>query len=358
MSGEGLPTRKITIDEADLRRLQADVWSNEFAPVKLEMDGVTMDAQLRFRGGHTRSYPKKSYEIHYGASGILHWNAEFDDPSMIRNALSFHFFNMMGLPAPRTQHMWLEWNGYPHGVYLEIESVDRTFFRKRKLGSRALVYAVNDKANFSLLDPDSDAVKASLLDGYRVMHGNVARTEKRLARFVRGINRLPRRSLKTFLAKRLDVTVYLKWLAGAVLTGNYDGFDQNYALYEHASTGKYRIIPWDYEGTWGRNCYGRLCGSDLVDVKGYNALTRKVLSYKACRIAYRKLLRKLLETKFTQSAIEPVIERMYEQLTPAIRDDFTRKWPFRSFEEEPELFRSYIEERRAIIYEALNTWKN
>ncbi|MBM7566784.1 CotH kinase family protein [Paenibacillus sacheonensis] len=357
MSGEGLATRKITIDEADLQRLLADVWSNEFAPVKLEMDGKTMDAKLRIRGGHTRTYPKKSYEIHFGDNGILHWNAEFDDPSMIRNALSFRFFNMMGVPAPRTKHMWLEWNGYPHGVYLEIESVDTAFFRRRSIGSKALIYAVNDKANFSLIDPDTEARKESLMEGYRVMKGNV-NTEKRLVRFVSSINRLPRRTLRTYMAKRLDVSVYLKWLAGAVLTGNYDGFDQNYALYEHTTTGKYRIIPWDYEGTWGRNCYGRLCGSDLVDVRGYNALTRKVLSYKSCRQAYRKILAKLLDGKFTIGTIEPVIQSMYEEITPAIRDDFTRKWPFRSFEEEPELFRSYIEERRAIVEEELEVWKD
>ena len=49
---------------------------------------------------------------------------------MIRNALSFQFFNMMGVPSPRTKHMWLEWNGYPHGVYLEIESVDSDLLPK------------------------------------------------------------------------------------------------------------------------------------------------------------------------------------------------------------------------------------
>ena len=89
------------------------------------------------------------------------------------------------------------------------------------------------------------------------MKGQRIYTEQRLVRFVPNINRLPGQPLRTYMAKRLDISVYLKWLAGAVLTGNYDGFDQNYALYEHTSTGKYRIIPWDYEGTWGRNCYGK-----------------------------------------------------------------------------------------------------
>ncbi|WP_308635633.1 CotH kinase family protein [Paenibacillus silvisoli] len=357
MSGEGLPIRKITISREDLYRLESDVWSNEFASVKLEINGQKMDAQLRFRGGHTRTYPKKSYEIRYGSNHILHWNAEFDDPSMIRNALSFHFFNMINVPSPKTRHMSLELNGYPHGVYLEIESVDDLFFKRRGIGSQALIYAVNDKGNFGLYDPETGLPKESLFDGYRVMKGDDS-TQTKLSRFIKRINQPATSNLKSYLANRLDVYLYLKWLAGAVLTGNYDGFEQNYALYEHSSSGKYRIIPWDYEGTWGRNCYGRLCGSDLVDVRGYNALTKKVLSYKSYRQAYRKILANLLESKFTVKTIEPIIANMYEKLTPAVRDDFTRKWPFSSFEDEPQVFIDYIQERRAIIEEELKNWTN
>ncbi|BBH24926.1 inner spore coat protein H [Paenibacillus baekrokdamisoli] len=355
MSGEGLPSRKITIQSKDLNNLQADVWSNQFAPVKLELDGISYDAQLRFRGGHTRNYPKKSYEITFGDDQTLHWNAEFDDPSMIRNALSFHFFNMIQVPSPKTQHIWLEWNGQPHGVYLEIEAVDQTFFSKRRIASRALIYAINDKANFSLLDPNTKENKATLFEGYRVMRGNGS-TKTRLTRFVRRINKPVGKSHQSYLVRRLDIGLYLKWLAGAVLTGNYDGFDQNYALYEHASSGKYRIIPWDYEGTWGRNCYGRLCGSDLVEVKGYNKLTQKILAYKSCRQVYRRLLIKLLEERFTWKTIKPVILQMYQKITPAIQDDFTRKWPFDTFEHEPEVFQTYVNERRSIIYKELRNW--
>ncbi|MBW7474461.1 CotH kinase family protein [Paenibacillus oenotherae] len=357
MSEEGLPTHKITINDADMQQLLDNVWSNEFAPVKLELGGKTYDAKLRIRGGHTRNYQKKSYEIRYGNGQILHWNAEFDDPSMIRNALSFYFFNTINVPSPRTRHIWLEWNGQPHGVYLEIESVDLNFFARRKIGARSLTYAVNDNANFSMIDCDTEQTKTNLFSGYRLMCGtNYSRLK--LVRFIRGINRPAGWPLRVYLARRLDVRQYLKWLAGAVLTGNYDGFEQNYALYEHKATRKYRIIPWDYEGTWGRNCYGRLCSSGLVDIKGYNTLTSKVLAFRVCRIMYRNLLRRLLARKFTWEAIEPAVNAMYAKLTPAIQDDFTRKWPFEVFQQEPEIIRNYIKERRAIIREELRQWRN
>ncbi|MCQ6559626.1 CotH kinase family protein [Paenibacillus mendelii] len=355
MSSGGLPTRSITIDPSDLLELQKDVWSNQFAPVKLVMDGVTMEAQLRFRGGHTRNYQKKSYEIRFGDDQTLHWNAEFDDPSLIRNALSFRFFNLIGVPAPETRHMWLVWNGRPHGVYLELESVDRTFFNVRQIQAQSLIYATNDSANFSLIDPETKQTKKSLFSGYQLMKGSDA-TKTRLVNFIKRINRPVKQSLKVYIAKRLDVRQYLQWLAGAVLTDNYDGFDQNYALYEHTPTGQYRIIPWDYEGTWGRNPYGKLCRNDQVPVQGYNKLTRRVLAYKQYRQYYRKLLNKLLASQFTVQALDPVVEDIYSRIRTAVRDDFTRKWPYETFLKEPEVIRSYIEERRSILKKELKQW--
>ncbi|MFF2483740.1 CotH kinase family protein [Paenibacillus sp. NPDC058071] len=353
-----LPIRKITIQPSDLLDLQDAERRNSFKPVQIEMDGTVHEASFGLRGGHTLHYHKKSFEIRVAGGPILHWNAEFDDPSMIRNALSFHFFNQIGVPSPDTKHIEVEINGQTQGVYLEIESVDRTFFRKRGIGFRSILYAVNDSADFSLIDPITKGRKESLFDGYEIQQGKSTVARPRIVRFVRGINRLKGRTFASFTAKRLDINQYLLWLAGAVLTGNYDGFDQNYALYEHKKSGKYRIIPWDYEGTWGRNCYGRPCGSELVRLEGYNKLTEKLFSFASCRAKYKSIMRELLKTKFTVERIDPVITSMYKQITPSIRDDFTRKSSFNTFLNEPSFILDYIRERRGYIKAALKTWKS
>ncbi|MUT65901.1 CotH kinase family protein [Paenibacillus sp. NEAU-GSW1] len=354
---EQFPVRKITIDEEDMMELQQAEKRKKYKTVQLEMDGKTYTAQFGFRGGHTLHYSKKSYEVIIEGGTTLHWNAEFDDPSMIRNALSFHFFNMIGIPSPLTKHIWVEINGKAQGVYLEIEAVNTYFFKKRKLGINSIVYATNDSADFSLVDPDSKEPKNSLFEGYEIQYGTTTVTKPRLIRFIKGVNRLSGKKLSAYTAKKLDVNQYLLWLAGAVLTGNYDGFDQNYALYEHRKSGKYRIIPWDYEGTWGRNCYGRPCGSNLVRLQGYNKLTEKLFAYSSCRKAYKAIMYRVLKNHFTVERIDPVIVRMYQQLTPAIRDDFTRKSSFDTFLNEPAFILDYVRERRAVIKTALKAWK-
>ncbi|MCR8641349.1 CotH kinase family protein [Paenibacillus sp. N1-5-1-14] len=347
-----LPIYHIQISEQARLRLQQNVWSNRFVPAFRVTSKRFEPIQVRFRGGHTRNYPKKSYEIIMPDKRI-HLNAEYDDPSMVRNALSFYFFDQIGVPSPKTRHCELIINGESAGVYLEIESVDRLFFKKRHIAVQSLMYAVNDYANFSRKVGGKPRLKESLFEGYKQMIGG-EQDILHLKSFIAEINGRQSRSLQAYLTEHLDVNNYLMWLAGAVCTGNYDGFDQNYAFYRHQSKRYYRIIPWDYEGTWGRNCYGKLCESNLVRVEGYNFLTKQMLRVPAFRAKYKKILNQVLDQHFTLSRIEPVIDHLHSQIAPSIYQDESRKWSLSTFDKEPELMKIYLVERRVDILKAIS----
>lgn len=341
----------IVIGTRQQKQMLARLWNDTFVRGSLLYEGRDVPIRIRYRGGHTREYPKKSYEIRIGGK-TYHFNAEYDDPSMMRNALSFRFFKTIGVPSPTTRHCTLRINGHNEGVYLLIEAVNRAFFRRRGIPVAALFYADNDGANFSLADPETGRKKKSLFQGYKRVIGS-ERSRFRLQRFIRRLHTLRGKRLHAHLRNKLDTDNYLRWLAGAVLTGNYDGFDQNYALYEHGTSRKYRIVPWDYEGTWGRNCYGKRCASDLVRVTGYNALTEALLADARTRGAYRALLARLLDTAFTEAALMPIVETMHEAIRASIHADSTRKWPAYVFDGEPEVIRQYIRERRNIVRKEL-----
>ena len=350
-----IPDRVVTVHPEVWESLHQDPWTDRTADVRVILGPRTLSARLKIRGGHTRGYPKPSYELRIANGHTFHWNAEYDDPSLIRNALSFYFFNMVGLPAPKTTHCRLVVNGRPLGVYLELEAVVPAFFRARRIRCRSIVYAVNDNAHFGTNFPNGNGPKRSLFAGYEKVAGDSG-TERRLESFIRELNRLEGPALKRFLAAKLDIGCYLKWLAGAVLTGNYDGFEQNYALYEHLPSGKYRIVPWDYEGTWGRNCYGQISPVDQVRVQGYNKLTAKLLSFPEYRNAYRRLLLRLLRNAFTTRKLMPVARRMIRTIGPAVRSDDSRKHDYREFQREPAVIRQYIRDRRAVVIGVLRRW--
>ncbi|MFB9279232.1 CotH kinase family protein [Cohnella cellulosilytica] len=344
-----LPVRAIRLKEEASRAMEKNLWNERYVPGKMSTNGAMASVMVRYRGGHTRSYPKKSYEV-AGQKQVFHYNAEYDDPSMIRNALSFAFFPMIGVPAPRAKHVILTVNGQSKGVYLEIEGVERLFFARRKIGASSLFYAINNRADFGLISSESGRPKRSLLAGYEHRFG-VKGEKAKLSAFIKGLNTLGGAKTEAFIRSRLDVDNYLRWLAGAVLTGNYDGFEQNYAIYRSKRTGKLRMIPWDYEGTWGRNCYGRIVESDLVRVAGYNVLTNELLAFPSARRQYRSILQQALNGPFTEKRLLPIAERMMEKIAPHLRNDDSRKWPYRDFIGEPFVIRNYIRERREIVKE-------
>lgn len=347
-----LPIRRLILSESADRELENRLWTDQYLSAAMRIGGSTVPVKVRYRGGHTREYPKRSYDIVRGGL-TYHYNAEFDDPSMIRNALSFAFFPMLGVHAPKCRHVLLYRNDDFQGVYLEIESVGRSFFKRRGIGAAALFYAINNNADFGLMLSESGHLKSSLLSGYEHRFGGAAE-KARFAAFIRGINRKDGRA-RSFIANNLDTDNYLRWLAGAVLTGNYDGFEQNYAIYRHSRSGKYRNIPWDYEGTWGRDCYGHLQDDRQVPVKGYNVLTDKLMAYRGYRDHYRKILRQALNGPFQEQRIMPIVRKLAGQIAPYYRMDPMRRWSYAEFLGEPELIRRYIRVRREIIEEEMKS---
>ncbi|WP_152399547.1 CotH kinase family protein [Paenibacillus cellulositrophicus] len=341
----GLPVYRIELKDSAMKKLESNIWSDSFVSGTMSMDGRRTPIRIRYRGGHTREYPKKSYEIRT-AKATYHFNAEHDDPSLMRNALSFHYFNVLGVPSPSTKHCVLYMNGKKEGVYLRIEAVKSAFFRKRGLHARSIIYAVNDNADFAM--PEKNAKSSRLLSGYAFIKGGET-DRNRLSDFIRSIHRKKGTELSDYLRQRLDMDNYLRWLCGAVLTGNYDGFLQNYTIFESGKRSKYGMIPWDYEGTWGRNCYGKAVKSDLVRIKGYNVLTGKVLAYKANRQKYKRILERALESNFTLSRLMPVVRKMHSAIAQDIYDDPKYKWDVGIFDTEPDVIREYIEDRRRDI---------
>jgi spore coat protein H len=153
----------------------------------------------------------------------------------------------------------------------------------------------------------------------------------------------------------LDIDNYLRWLAGAVCTGNFDGFNQNYAVYEYCGTQVYRLIPWDYEGTWGRNCFGEPCDSDAVRITGYNTLTKRLLSVAPILQTYKKILNEIVESWFTLQRLEPEIERLTLRIRSDIFTDQTRRWSPAEFDVEPDVIRAYIRDRRKFLLQSLSS---
>ncbi|SEN24457.1 spore coat protein H [Mesobacillus persicus] len=353
-----IPLYNLYIDPLDFKELQRDVWIDDPVPANLIIDRNHLDIDITYRGSHIREFEKKSYNIQfynpprYQRAKEIHLNAEFNDPSLIRNKLSLDFFSEIGCLSPESKHVFLGLNGKAHGVYLELESVDEHFLAKRKLPTGSIYYAINGNANFSLKSGSNKGTKKSLVSGYQKKVGN-RKDDRYLKEMIFKINTISKAEFGREVEKVVNVEKYLRWLAGVVLTQNYDGFVHNYALYRNGDSGRFEMIPWDYDATWGRDVHGRVLRSDYVPIDGFNTLTARILDVDDFRKKYQRLLIQLLNTHFTIEHMTPKVEGLVQQLHPYIVIDPYTKHAIKQFEQEPHVIYDYIKNRRKFISEQL-----
>jgi spore coat protein H len=354
-----LPHYKLFINPNDLRELKRDIWIDDPIPAQLNVEGKRLEIDLSYRGSHIRDFNKKSYQITYFKPKIVrnahqfHLNAEFNDPSLIRNKLSFDFFSDIGTLAPLSHHVLLTINGRVEGVYLEIESVDEHFLKRRSLPSGAIFYAVDGDANFSLMSDLDKETKKSLELGYERKYGT-SMDDFYLQEMIFSINTLSKVDFDKEISKFIDVDKYLHWVAGVIFTANYDGFVHNYALYRNGDTGLFEVIPWDYDATWGRDVNGKLMEASYVPIDGFNTLTARIFDVARYRKQYRSLLEDIMDHQFTKEYMIPSVENLLHVIRPYVLQDPYKKQTIETFDMELDVISKYIEERRTYLKRKLN----
>jgi len=325
-------------------------------------DGPLREVSVRIRGAHSRRYPKKSLQVDLAGPGLpdsppeghkvrrLHLNADFIDPTLMRSALSYRLFDQVGAPAPLCRHTFLTVSGEPVGVYLALESVDADFCRRRGWPPGAIYYAVNRNANFGLISPFTKALKHPLDQGYR----RVSQADSAaLQTLVQELNLASERAFRGVADTYIDVDGYLRWLMVAVFVGNRDGFVHNYALYCHPETGQFRILPWDYDATWGIDVHGRPARLDRVPLTGWNKLSYRLMAVPEFRRRYRAIFLDALDGQLSCDAILPQIDTVSAKIAPWVAKTRQRPSTAEAFEREVERLRWWARERRSLLLSEL-----
>lgn len=356
MKSREIPTYSLSIHPFDLHSLENSFkLYDDFVSAYLSINHKQFNILAKYRGHHTRNLPKKSYQIKFrkidqNFPQECHLNAEYFDPSFIRNKLALDLFHYFKVLSPISQHIQFYLNGKYEGIYLQLESVDEFFLMKRNLPFGPIYYAINTNADFSVLNPISKEAKTSLLDGYERKIGS-ALDDEYLINFIRKINNSSISEFELEITNYLCIDTYLRWLAVAVCTQNTDGFNKNYALYLNLQTGLYEIIPWDYDATFGRDWNGEIVKYDELSIEGDNILTKKLLEVAKFRTKYKILLEDLLNTFFTPDFLEQEINSLLESIRPYLH--FQQNEHLEKFDSEKEFIIKFIKERSLFLRQEL-----
>ncbi|MEK5532084.1 CotH kinase family protein [Viridibacillus sp. FSL R5-0468] len=174
----------------------------------------------------------------------LNLNNNYSDATLMREYLSYQLMEEMGLPTPSYSYMYVTVNGEDRGLFLGVEQVDETFLAKNFLTNTGSLYKPDGTG--SDLKWISDDI-----DDYTGLNEKTSTDDsddEAMINFLSAIN-----NKGASIEDTVDVDNMLRYFATNTALVNLDSYQgnmkHNYYLYEEK--GKFSIIPWDYNMSFG-----------------------------------------------------------------------------------------------------------
>ena len=344
-------TFKLELAPDDLDSLlfgETDQASSELMPATMHylatgIDDTLQDVGVRLRGNTSLTAPKKSFKLDLNAVdpgqdfyGLekLNLNANQNDPSLMRAALTWRIVRELGLAGSRTSFVRFEMNDNYMGAYVHTEHFDEEFIDAYYAKDDGNLYKCLWPATLHHLGADPDLYKFEVggRRAYELKTNTEADDYTDLAAFIDVLNNASDDNFKCAIEQVFNVADYLKVLALDVLTGNWDGYagnKNNFYLYQNPQTGLFDYIPYDLDNTWGLDWVGQDWASENpydwaveTDFGGDNRpLYDRILAFEEYRSWYTYYLRKISEEWFNAAYAEPYIEAQLALLDSPVADD-------------------------------------
>lgn len=313
-----LPRIELEIEHEEYMGLINGTYSNDYYPGKFKFENRTQETAIRIQGNITRRDYKKSYKLKFPTDNLFEDNAEnlvisaqMADHTFMRSILSLLLFKKAGLKTVNYKPAGLFINGEFKGIYLMLESLDEFFFYNRGIPPGNLYEAFRNDAEFSFGG------------GYNVRSGfkkNINDNDNfsDLEDLIYIIDTAAENEFKTEIEKVLNIENVIGYLTVFVLISNFDGFFNNFHLFNNPVTGKFEFIPWDLDKTFGLEVSYNQMGIRAESCAGENKLINRLLNVPEYKDMYIEMLTKYLDEEFSRESLQDIVFQLYGQ----IKDDY------------------------------------
>ncbi|PIE51829.1 hypothetical protein CSA37_09725 [Candidatus Fermentibacteria bacterium] len=235
-----LPCYSLSADPQELEYLREHPHQGIEIPAILHLESMDIPCTLALRGGTSQGCSKKSWHISLEDGGHILLNAQFRDPSLIRNTLGLYMTRALGFPAPLTEFVTLEFNGFSEGVYEHVERVDRLFYARNGTGFGALYKNVDTAGR--LVCQYADTCGTAGLEPKIDSQPYACRILELIESCRRGD------------VSSLNENEILAAMAVNTAIWDRDGLIKN--CYFHQYAGQWHFYPWDRDATFGNSWQG------------------------------------------------------------------------------------------------------
>ena len=280
-------TYELTLPPASIEALTAapDVYVR--GELKLG-DEVVSDVGVRLKGewnmrplGQKAAFKLKLDAFVAGQSfhGLrrLTFNNALEDPSWVAERLTYHVFRDADLPAPRAVLAWVKVNGEDYGLYVHLESEDKTLLRRWFADASGNLY----EEQAAELEPGNET-------RFELETNETANDRSDLTALFAAIASARDATLLADLDGVLDGPAFVRYCAYEAAVLQWDGYchtrfgPNNFRLYHEPASHHFFFLPWGMDMSWKPY---EATPIDPMDARGL--LLRRCVESATCRESYR-----------------------------------------------------------------------
>lgn len=345
-----------------------DINSTTNVPTKAVWRGVEHDIEVQYRGAASLYYPKKSYKLAFASDDEFEdeetdyprrhdvvLTTLFDDPSYIRQKLTFDTWNALG-PERRqveTRFVVLYTDGDYVGLYLLGDHIDKEWWEDQGFTEYGNLYKSVDHSASWYYD---------YATGWEKKDGEPLDDFSDLEELLSWVVHSGDEDFAAGLDQRLPVADVADWWVMCVGAWIDDSCGKNAYLYhDEATDDLFRHVPWDFNASWGQEWETTKTSSDVdYDFGDTNNLFERSLELDELRDALLGDLEASLAGEMSAEVQNGRIDAYLELVGPSVPRDW-EKWSadFEGYfgwgdlpqtpDEELAYVRTWIEERNLVL---------
>jgi len=348
----GLDRVEIRIADSARAVLEADPYFADKVPAWWIVGLDTLAATVSYRGAYTlqtqletpggpRNWKVKTAKA-TPYRGLREWN--FNAEPNLRQKLALDLFAAASVPALPARHVELWVNGKRQGAYLEFPDPDNKPWLAATFGSdsgelyKAATDIPGNPAWFGETTDQGDQDSSYWRRYQKKRHNDGADSfdYAKLREFLVWVNRSSDAEFEQGLPSRFDLPAFLRYLVVANFASHWDGYPnrgKNYWLYLDPSDGRWRMMPWDADGTfqsetWCLDNMGPSAGlffmewparycPNVLETRS-RPLLERVFRVEAWKRLYIGEYQKALRTYLLESGILARLDSLEGQLQPSL----------------------------------------
>jgi hypothetical protein len=241
-------------------------------------------------------------------------NNDLQDPSHIRQCLSYDLFQKVGLPASRCNYAHVVVNGVDLGIYSHVEPVNKPMLRR--------YFDDVDGNMYEGQISDFNAATAQYLE----METNAETNDRSDVRAVIDALALPDEEVVPALGALVNLDQFIDFWALETLLGHWDGYagnSNNYFAYHDPQSGQFHFIPWGTDQTFvGDNPNDNLPYE--ISVYAAGSISNRLYAIPEQRARFRERLAQLNDTLWDVPTLLADVEALQRLAPDGSREAVTR----------------------------------